>query len=134
MENLEQNKLLKAENFKIQIFADGARIEEMIKMNNDPLIKGLTTNPSLMRKAGIKNYKSFATEVLTHVKTKSISFEVFSDEFEEMQTQAEEIASWGENVYVKIPITNSKGVSTAQLIKNLTDSFYYVVFDMFTYI
>jgi transaldolase len=121
LENLEQNQLLKAENLKIQIFADGARIEEMIKMNNDPLIKGLTTNPSLMRKAGIKNYKSFATEVLTHVKTKSISFEVFSDELDEMQTQAEEIASWGENVFVKIPITNSKGVSTAKLIKKLTD-------------
>ena len=121
MENIEQKKSLNAKNLKIEIFADGARIEEMIKMNNDPLIKGLTTNPTLMRKAGIENYKSFANEVLKQVKIKSISFEVFSDELDEMQTQAEEIASWGENVFVKIPITNTKGVSTAQLIKKLTD-------------
>jgi transaldolase len=121
LENIEQKKSLNAKNLKIEIFADGARIEEMIKMNNDPLIKGLTTNPTLMRKAGIENYKSFANEVLKQVKIKSISFEVFSDELDEMQTQAEEIASWGENVFVKIPITNTKGVSTAQLIKKLTD-------------
>jgi transaldolase len=119
LENIEQKKLLNAKNLKIEIFADGARIEEMIKMNNDPLIKGLTTNPTLMRKAGIENYKSFANDVLKQVKIKSISFEVFSDELDEMQRQAEEIASWGENVFVKIPITNTKGVSTAQLIKKL---------------
>jgi transaldolase len=122
LENFKQDKSIKAEDLQVQIFADGARIEDMIDMNSNPLIKGLTTNPTLMRKAGIINYRSFANEVLEHVKTKTISFEVFSDELVEMEKQAEEIATWGENVFVKIPITNSQGVSTAPLIKKLTDN------------
>lgn len=107
------------ENLKIKLFADGADLEGMLKMNDEPYIKGLTTNPTLMRKAGVTNYKAFAVEVLSHITVKPISFEVFSDDLEEMKFQALEIASWGENVYVKIPITNTLGVTTAPLIQYL---------------
>lgn len=91
-------------------------------MNSNSLIKGLTTNPTLMRKAGIKNYKEFAQEVLTIVKEKPISFEVFSDDISEMRIQAMKIASWGMNVYVKIPIANTHGVLTYELINDLVKS------------
>jgi transaldolase len=104
---------------KVKIFADGADLDEIIEMNNNSLIQGLTTNPTLMRKAGIKNYKKFAQEVLTFVKSKPISFEVFSDDVKEMEKQALEIASWGENVYIKIPVTNTKGVPVQDLVKKL---------------
>jgi transaldolase len=107
------------QNLKVKIFADGANITDILEMNKNPLIKGLTTNPTLMRNAGIKNYSGFAREVLSVVKDKSISFEVFSDDLNEMETQAKRIATWGENVYVKIPITNTKGVSTQNLIRTL---------------
>jgi transaldolase len=105
---------------KVKIFADGANLDDIIQMNRNPLIKGMTTNPTLMRKAGITDYKNFAKEVLATVKTKPISFEVFSDELEQMEKQAQLIASWAENVYVKIPITNSKGVPTHELIRKLS--------------
>jgi transaldolase len=104
-----------------KIFADGADLDDMIKMYHNPLIKGLTTNPSLMRKSGITNYVKFAKDVLAQVKEKPISFEVFSDDFAEMEIQAEQITSWGENVYVKIPITNSKGVSSQGLVRKLIE-------------
>ena len=104
---------------KVKIFADGADLDDIIEMNNNSLIQGLTTNPTLMRKAGIKNYKKFAQEVLTFVKSKPISFEVFSDDVKEMEKQALEIASWGENVYIKIPVTNTKGVPVQDLVKKL---------------
>ena len=107
-------------DLKVKIFADGANISDITEMNKNPVIKGMTTNPTLMRKAGITNYKNFALDVLSIVHNKPISFEVFSDEFEEMERQAQEIASWAENVYVKIPITNSKGFPTYELIKRLT--------------
>jgi transaldolase len=107
-------------DLKVKIFADGANISDITEMNKNPVIKGMTTNPTLMRKAGITNYKNFALDVLSIVHNKPISFEVFSDEFEEMERQAKEIASWAENVYVKIPITNSKGFPTYELIKRLT--------------
>ena len=94
----------------------------MIEMNNNPQISGLTTNPSLMKKAGVKDYKSFCLEVLKEVKTKPISFEVFTDDIADMKRQAHEITKWGKNVYVKIPITNSEGVSTIPLIKELSHS------------
>ena len=110
------------ENLKIKIFADGADIESMIEMYNKSYIKGLTTNPTLMNKAGVKNYRAFALDVLSVVKDKPISFEVFSDDFDEMIIQAKEIASWGSNVNVKIPITNSKGQETASVIRNLSNS------------
>ena len=110
----------KIEDLKIKIFSDGANVEEMLDMNKNDFIKGLTTNPSLMRKAGIRDYKSFAKDILKEIKKKPISFEVFSDEFSEMERQADEIASWGSNVYVKIPITNTKRESSANLIRSLS--------------
>ena len=106
-------------DLKIKIFSDGANLQEMIEMNKRDFIQGMTTNPSLMKKAGIKDYKNFANEVLNEIKNKPISFEVFSDDFIEMEKQANEIASWGENVYVKIPITNTKKESSSGLINNL---------------
>lgn len=110
------------ENLKIKIFADGADIESMIEMYNKSYIKGLTTNPTLMNKAGVKNYRAFALDVLSVVKDKPISFEVFSDDFDEMIFQAKEIASWGSNVNIKIPITNSQGQETTSVIENLSNS------------
>jgi transaldolase len=89
-------------------------------MAADPMIAGLTTNPTLMRKAGITDYKAFAQEILTEIREKPISFEVFSDDFEDMERQALDIASWGANVYVKIPITNTKGESAAALVDRLS--------------
>lgn len=110
---------MSVEDLKIKIFADGADLKGMLEMHEKPYIKGLTTNPTLMRKAGIANYKSFAFEVLSQIKEKPISFEVFSDEFAEMKRQAIEISSWGENVYVKIPITNTLGESTSKVVDYL---------------
>ena len=104
------------ENLSVRIFADGADAEGMISLYKNPLIKGLTTNPTLMRKAGIKDYEMFAKEILKTIKEKPISFEVFSDEFAEMERQALKIKGWQENVFVKIPITNSKGESAIPLI------------------
>ncbi len=103
----------------IKIFADGADFQTMVALARDPMIHGLTTNPTLMRKAGISDYRAFCREVLANVKDKPISFEVFADEFPEMRRQALEIASWGPNVYVKIPITNSYGLSSYELIADL---------------
>tara|TARA_B100001750_G_scaffold243132_1_gene257755 strand:+ start:1292 stop:2020 length:729 start_codon:yes stop_codon:yes gene_type:complete len=108
------------EKLKIKIFADGADLNEIAQLNKKNFIKGFTTNPSLMRKVGIDDYKKFAIDVLKIVKEKPISFEVFSDQISEMEQQAKEIASWGKNIYVKIPITNSKGEKTINLIKNLS--------------
>jgi transaldolase len=107
-------------DLKIKIFADGADLATMINMSKKPLIKGLTTNPTLMRKAGINDYKNFAMEALKEIRNKPISFEVFSDDFNEMIQQASEISSWGSNVNVKIPITNSRGIESTQVIKELS--------------
>ena len=104
----------------VKIFADGANVSGMREMYDRSYIKGLTTNPTLMNKAGIKNYKEFAIEVLDFVRDKPISFEVFSDEFSEMERQALTISGWGENVFVKIPVTNTQGKSSADLVKKLT--------------
>ena len=106
---------------KVKIFADGANYDEMIKLSKISFVKGLTTNPSLMRKNKIKNYEIFAKKILKKIKKKPISFEVFSDNLDEMRKQAEIINSWGQNVYVKIPITNTKKKSTATLIKVLSN-------------
>ncbi len=108
-------------NINIEIFADGADLNSMKELDKDKNINGFTTNPSLMKKAGVTDYKKFAKEVLNNIKEKPVSFEIFSDELDEMYEQANEIASWGKNVFVKIPITNSKGIKTSQLIKKLTD-------------
>ncbi len=106
--------------FSVKIFADGANISGMLEMAANPLISGLTTNPTLMKAAGVTDYKSFALEVLSKIKDKPISFEVFSDDFDEMEKQALEIASWGANVYVKIPTTNTKGESSVELVRRLS--------------
>jgi len=108
------------ESLKVKLFADGADLAGMIEMASKPFISGLTTNPTLMKKAGITDYTKFAKEVLAKVKEKPISFEVFSDELEEMKVQGEKIASWANNVYVKVPITNTRGESTGPVIKYLT--------------
>jgi transaldolase len=108
-------------DLNVKIFADGADKAGMLEMYEKDYIKGLTTNPTLMKKAGITDYCAFAKDILATIKDKSISFEVFSDDFEEMERQALEIASWGENVYVKIPITNTKQEVCYPLIKRLSD-------------
>ena len=104
----------------IKIFADGADKTGMLSMYKNPRIDGFTTNPTLMRKAGITDYMGFAKEILQTIDDKPVSFEVFADEFEEMERQAREIATWGSNVYVKIPVTNTKKISCAPLIKKLS--------------
>jgi transaldolase len=105
---------------KIKIYADGADYKSIIRLNKSVNISGFTTNPTLMRKSGVKDYSFFAKKVLKQVKNKPISFEVFSDDFQEMKKQARIINSWGSNVYVKIPICNTKGESTVPLIAKLS--------------
>ena len=109
----------KVEDLKVKIFADGADKAGMLEMYAKPFVKGLTTNPTLMKKAGITDYRAFCKDILTSIKDKPLSFEVFSDDFSEMERQALEIASWGENVYVKIPITNTKQETCYALVKKL---------------
>lgn len=104
---------------KVKIFADGADKKSMLDLYTNPLIKGMTTNPTLMRKAGITDYEAYARDILQTVKDKPISFEVFSDEFPEMKRQALKIAAWQKNVYVKIPITNTRADSSLPLIREL---------------
>ena len=104
---------------KVKIFADGAEKAGMLEMAAKPHIQGLTTNPTLMRKAGISDYRAFAKEILGEIREKPISFEVFSDEFPEMEREAMEIAGWGPNVYVKIPITNTRREAAYPLIRKL---------------
>ncbi len=104
----------------VKLFSDGADRKSMLEMASNPLVQGLTTNPSLMKKAGITDYKTFCQDILSQIKTKPISFEVFADDFQEMRRQAHEINSWGKNVYVKIPITNSEGQSSIALVKELS--------------
>ncbi len=110
----------KLENLKVKIFADGANKKKMLEMYSKNFIKGLTTNPSLMKKEGVDDYKNFCVDILKSIKDKPISFEVFSDDFDEMERQALEIASWGDNVYVKIPITNTKQNTCYKTIKKLS--------------
>jgi transaldolase len=104
---------------KIKIFADGADLSGMLDMYVKPHIKGFTTNPTLMRKAGISDYRSFARSVIRAIPDRPISFEVFSDDFHEMERQAREIGAWGNNVYVKIPVTNTRGVTTVDVVRRL---------------
>jgi transaldolase len=111
----------KIDELTVKIFADGADKKGMVEMYGKPYIKGLTTNPTLMRKAGITDYKAFAKEILAEIKDKPLSFEVFSDDFSEMERQALEITSWGDNVYVKIPVTNTKKENSYLLIRKLTE-------------
>jgi transaldolase len=103
----------------IKVFADGADKTGMLRSYEDPFIKGFTTNPTLMQKAGIRNYEQFAREIVAAIPDRPISFEVFADDFDEMERQAETIANWGSNVYVKIPVTTTRGDSSAQLVRRL---------------
>lgn len=104
----------------VKIFADGADIDGMTALYRQPIIKGFTTNPTLMRKAGVRDYREFGRRVLGTIPDRPISFEVFSDDFVEMERQARDIASWGENVYVKIPVTNTRREPSTALIKRLS--------------
>lgn len=107
-------------NLKIKIFADGANLNSMLELYRAGFIKGFTTNPTLMKKDGVKNYEEFAKSVLEKITDMPISFEVFSDDFDTMELEAKKIFSWGKNVYVKIPITNTKGESSINLIRSLS--------------
>lgn len=107
-------------DLKVKLFADGADKAGMLEMYRKPFVKGFTTNPTLMRKAGVSDYRGFAREVLEAIPDRPISFEVFSDEFDEMERQAREIATWGPNVYVKIPITNTRRDPAYDLVRSLS--------------
>ena len=111
---------MRLEQLSVKIFADGADLLSMLRLYQEPYIKGFTTNPTLMRKAGITDYRAFAAEVLKAIPDRPISFEVFSDDFIEMERQAHEIASWGMNVYVKIPVTNTRQEPSTKLVRRLT--------------
>lgn len=104
---------------RIKLFADGADQKGMLEMYRNPLIRGFTTNPTLMRKAGISDYPGFAREILKAIPDRPISFEVFEDEFDQMERQARQISSWGANVYVKIPVTNTRAEPAVALISRL---------------
>jgi transaldolase len=105
----------------VKIFADGADRESMLDMYARPYIKGLTTNPTLMRKAGIANYRAFAKDILSRINDKPVCFEVLADDFPEMERQALEIAGWADNVYVKVPVTNTRRETSRSLVKRLAD-------------
>jgi transaldolase len=104
----------------VKIFADGADLAQMLALYRLPFVRGFTTNPTLMHKAGVRDYKTFAREVLAAIPDRPISFEVFSDEFPEMERQARDIAGWGEQVYVKIPITNTRREPSYDLVHRLS--------------
>ena len=107
---------------KVKIYADGADKASMLEMYADPRIAGFTTNPTLMRKSGVADYRAFAREILQLIPDRPISFEVFADEFDEMEQQALELASWGENVIVKVPVTNTRGQLSDALLKKLASA------------
>lgn len=113
---------MKLEDLRVKIFADGADLVNIRQLATVPYIKGFTTNPTLMRKAGVEDYERWAKQVLEAVPDKPVSFEVLSDDFDEMERQARKIASWGQNVYVKIPIGNTQCASSAGLIHRLSHS------------
>ena len=112
--------MTRTDSLDVKIFADGADLDGIRKLAQNPLIKGFTTNPTLMRKDGVSDYAAFAKDMLGVIGEAPVSFEVFADEFDEMEAQALEIASWGDNVYVKIPITNTKGESSVPLVGRLS--------------
>ncbi len=114
--------MFRLDNLKIKLFADGADIDGMAEIAKNPLIKGFTTNPTLMRKAGICDYEAFARDVLKLIQDRPVSFEVFADDFPTMERQAMTIASWARNVNVKIPVTNSKGEFCGPIVKRLSSA------------
>lgn len=109
-------------DLRVKIFADGADFDGIMKMYANPVIKGFTTNPTLMRKAGVSDYEAFARKLLAAVPDRPISLEVFADDFDEMERQARQIATWGDAVFVKIPVTNTKGASSVALIRRLSNA------------
>jgi transaldolase len=111
----------RVEDLTVKIFADGAEKAGMLEMYAKPYIKGFTTNPTLMHKAGLTDYRAFARSILEAISDRPISFEVFSDEFDEMERQAREIATWGDNVYVKIPVTNTRREPAYDLVRRLSN-------------
>ena len=113
------SKILEA--LKIEIFADGANKDDILKLNSKKFVKGFTTNPSLMKKSGIKDYEKFSKDILEIIREKPFSLEVFADDFDEIERQARKISTWGKNVFVKIPITNTKSEKSKKLIKKLSD-------------
>jgi transaldolase len=119
--SLGKNNMIELDKLNIDIYADGADLDSIKKSKEIPYIKGFTTNPTLMRQAGVTDYEAFAKDALEIVEGSPLSLEVFSDDLGEMDRQARKIASWGENVNVKIPITNTKGESSADLVKSLSD-------------
>ena len=110
------------DKLRVKIFADGADFDGIMKMYANPQIKGFTTNPTLMRKVGITDYEAFARKLLAAVPDRPVSLEVFADEFDEMERQAKVIASWGKNVNVKIPVTNTRREFAGPLIRELSKS------------
>src|SRR5437870_9892658 len=113
------NDSMELSGLSIKIFADGADKGGMLEMYENPFISGFTTNPTLMRKAGVTDYEAFARDILHVIPDRPISFEVFSDELDEMEEQALELSSWGDNVYVKVPIMNTHGDGTCELMRRL---------------
>jgi transaldolase len=113
--------MTRVEDLKVKIFADGAEKAGMLEMYAKPYIKGFTTNPTLMHKAGLTDYRAFARDIVAAIPDRPISFEVFSDDFDEMERQAREIATWGENVYVKIPVTNTRREPAYDLVRRLSN-------------
>ncbi len=109
-------------DLKVKIFADGAHKDAMLELARNPWIRGFTTNPSLMRKAGVDDYERFAREILEVITDRPVSLEVFADEFEEMERQAHKIAAWGDNVYVKIPVTDTRGRPSLELVRRLSQA------------
>jgi transaldolase len=107
------------DQLKVKIFADGANLDAILELYRNPYITGFTTNPTLMRQSHITDYEKFSRQVLEYIPDRPVSFEVFSDEFDEMERQAHKIASWGKNVYVKIPVTNTRRVSAVELVSRL---------------
>ncbi|MDP1545338.1 MAG: transaldolase [Anaerolineales bacterium] len=107
------------DQLKVKIFADGADLDGILELYRNPHIKGFTTNPTLMRKSGVSDYEKFSRQLLEKIPDRPISLEVFSDEFDEMERQAHTIATWGKNVYVKIPVTNTRRESSVDLVRRL---------------
>ena len=110
------------DNLKVKLYADGADRDGMLEMYQEPYIQGFTTNPTLMKKAGISDYEAFAHDILQAIPDRPISFEVFADEFDEMERQALKIRTWGENVYVKIPVSNTRQEMSYALVRRLSDA------------
>jgi transaldolase len=113
--------MTRLEDLNVKIFADGAEKAGMLEMYGKPYIKGFTTNPTLMHKVGLTDYRAFARDIVSVIPDRPISFEVFSDEFDEMERQAREIATWGDNVYVKIPVTNTRREPAYDLVRLLAN-------------